>query len=71
MTDQDGAFWATFCTMQTLLATLVGKGVLEPKDVVDLIGDAEEFLAGLSPALMTPSARERAKFLLQQFGKIG
>lgn len=66
-----GAFWATTCMMQALLAKLAAEGVLTPDDILDLVGDAEEFLAGLSPSMMNDEDREHAKVLLQSFGKVG
>ncbi len=38
--------------------------------MMGLTGDAEEFLAGLDPALMSPSARNYAKTVLQRMGKM-
>jgi hypothetical protein len=70
MSEEQGTFWATFCTTQALIGKLVDRSVLSPDDVIDLIGDAEGFLAGLDPALMSPGARDYAKTLLHRFGKI-
>lgn len=71
MDDREGgAVWATFCMMQALIEKLENEDVLSRDDTLDLVGNAEEGLATLSPEMMSPAAREIAKVLLQQFGKL-
>lgn len=66
----NGAFWASTCMMQALIAKLVSEGILTSDQILDMVGDAEEFLAGLSPSMMSAEDREAAKTLLQSFGKL-
>lgn len=66
-----GAFWATTCMMQALIAKLISEKILTPDQVLDLVGDAEEYLAALSPSMMESADREHAKTILQLFGKVG
>jgi hypothetical protein len=69
MSDTEGMFVATTCLVQALIAKLVASKALSPSKVAD-VGDAEEFLAGLKPELMSADAREYARKTLQRFGKI-
>ena len=55
--------------MQALFATLGKKGLISQAEAADVIGEAEEFLAGLKPSMMSDDGREYAKRVLQQIGK--
>ena len=70
MSDTEGMFVATTCLVQALIAKLVASKALSPSEVAELVGDAEEFLAGLKPELMSADAREYSRKTLQRFGKI-
>ncbi len=69
-TDTEGMLLASHCMLISLVAKLVAASVLKPAEILDAVGDAEGYLAGLSPALMTPEARAYAKTVLQKMGKI-
>ena len=66
----EGMLIASHCMFLALLRTLVLEGALPPNKMRDLMGTAEETLAGLSPELMSVSARENARVILQECGKI-
>jgi hypothetical protein len=53
-TGGEGMSVATTCLMQGLIAKLIAKEVIVPSDVADLVGEAEEYLAGLRPDMMSP-----------------
>lgn len=63
-------FLTATCLLHALIGVLIGKGVLSPSDAAEIADDAEEFLAGLNPGLMSPEAREHARAALQQGGSI-
>jgi hypothetical protein len=69
-TDTEGMLVASHCMLVTLMAKLVETQVLKPAQILDAAGDAEGYLAGLSPPLMSPAARTYAKVVLQKMGKI-
>jgi hypothetical protein len=68
--ETEGMLIASHCMLFTLIAKLQAAGILTSDQILDAVGDAEEYLAGLSPALMSEGARERAKVVLQQIGQI-
>lgn len=68
--NTEGMLVASHCMLIALLAKLAEAEVLKPKQILDLVGDAEEILAGLTPNLMSPQARDYANVVLQQTGKI-
>ncbi len=53
-----------------LISALIARKILTPGEVTSLVGEAEEFLAGLSPQLMTPNARDYARRVLQAMGQV-
>jgi hypothetical protein len=69
-TTTEGMLISSHCILHALIAKLVEKKRLSPEDITSAIGDAEEFLAGLTPDLMSSGAREHARVVLQSFGKI-
>ncbi len=68
--DMEGVSIASSCLIYSLIGFLIQKEIIAPSDVGNIVGDAEECLAGLKPEIMSPSAREYAKETLQKFGKI-
>jgi len=68
--DTEGMAVAHVCLLQGLLKALITRQILTPSDIISMVGDAEEYLAGLSPTLMTPGARDYARRVLQAMGKI-
>jgi hypothetical protein len=69
--DLQGMLIASHCMLLALVKKLVETEKLKPSDLLDATGDAEEILATLTPALMSSSARDYARRVLQQMGKIG
>lgn len=68
--DTEGFLIAGACLQQALFARLIALRVLSPEDMPTIVGDAEEWLAGMKPELMSPEAREFARRALQMAGKI-
>jgi hypothetical protein len=68
--ETEGMLLASHCMLFTLVAKLQNVGILASAQILDAVGDAEEYLAGLSPALMSDGAREHAKVVLQKIGRI-
>ena len=68
--NTEGMLIASSCLLQALIAKLIEKKRLSPADVTSLVGEAEEFLAGLSPSLMTPGARDYARDTVQKMAQI-
>jgi hypothetical protein len=66
----EGMLVASHCILHALIAKLVDTGNLTQQQMSSAVGDAEEFLAGLTPELMSRGAREYAKVVLQTAGKI-
>jgi hypothetical protein len=69
-TDTEGMLIASHCMLIALVAKLAEMEILKPKQILDAAGDAEGFLAGLSPGLMTKEARAYAAVVLQKMAKI-
>lgn len=69
-TDVEGMAVANNCILMSLLATLARKSLLAPDEIGDLMGEAEEYLAGLRPDMMSTGAREYARKVIQAIGKI-
>ena len=67
--NTEGMLIASSCLLQALIAKLIEKKRLSPTDVTSLVGEAEEFLAGLSPSLMTPDARDYARDVVQKMAQ--
>jgi hypothetical protein len=68
--DTEGMLLASHCILMALVKNLAESGILKPSQVLDMTSDAEGVLATLSPALMSPEARDYAKSVLQRMGKI-
>ena len=68
--DTEALLVANACMLHALIARLIEKDILSPEEVGATMVDAEAYLAGLPPALMTPVARDRARRILQQSEKI-
>jgi hypothetical protein len=63
-------FLAATCLIQATIHSLIEKNLLTPSDAAEILGNAEEYLAGINPDLMSSDGREFARVLLQQWGKI-
>ena len=68
--DTEGLLVAHVCLLQALIHSLAARGDLSPAEVLSIASEAEAYLAGLLPDLMTPGARDYARRILQQIGKI-
>jgi hypothetical protein len=68
--DTEGMLIAHSCLLQALISALIARKILPPGEVTSLVGEAEEFLAGLLPQLMTPNARDYARRVLQAMGQV-
>ncbi len=68
--DTEDMLLASHCMLMSLLKQLALANLISADQMMGLTGDAEEFLAGLDPALMSPSARNYAKTVLQRMGKM-
>ena len=68
--ETEGMLIASNCILLALIAKLIEKKRLSPAEVTSLIGEAEAVLAGLSPSLMMPGARDFARNAVQKMGKI-
>ena len=56
--DTEALLVANACMLHALIARLIEKDILSPEEVGATMVDAEAYLAGLPPALMTPAARQ-------------
>jgi hypothetical protein len=68
--NAEGMCIASVCLLNGLVGFLISKQLIHPSDVATITGDAEEMLAGLKPELMSADAREYARRILQEGGKI-
>jgi hypothetical protein len=69
-TDAEGMFVATTCLVHALFSALADRAVLSPSEIGHVVGNAEEYLAGLRPEMMSADGREYARKVLQEFGQI-